>query len=348
MKRAAVFGLLLSIGASWSAMAGDAISFAGKSGVMVVGSPSGDGTDASARLIAAYLGKQLPGEPAIIVQNLPGAQGTTAANYFVQQVAADGLTLLMAGVPAADPLYYRRPQAHFDPTKFNVVGGISRGGTALIINKEAEKRLTDKTAAPVIMGSLGGVPRAGMQVAAWGQQFLNWNVKWVVGYPGTAELLTALARGEIDMTSTAVPSQVQQLVGSGKFKIISQSGSLQGNHFIPQPTFLDAPIFADLIQAKLKDPLVTKSFTYWSAINSVDQWLALPPNTPEAIVGVYRAAYAKMIEDRDFLDHARKLGDLNFRSHEDVEYLLDTLAGTPPEALTYVSTMLRNQGLQVE
>jgi hypothetical protein len=198
------------------------------------------------------------------------------------------------------------------------------------------------------MGSLGGVPRAGMQVAVWGQQFLGWNIKWVVGYPGTAELLTALSRGEIEMTSTAVPSQVQQLIDSGKFEILSQSGSLQGGHFVPQQNFGGAPMFSDLIRGKLTDPLAIKSFAYWSAINSVDQWVTLPPNTPDAIADLYRTAYAKMIEDPDFLAQARKLGDVNFRLHGDVEYLVKALADTPPEALSFVGTMLRTQGLQVE
>src|SRR5438046_774879 len=77
------------------------------------------------------------------------------------------------------------------------------GGSVLIINKEAEQRLHDKRARPVVMGSPGGIPRSGMQMTVWGSEFLGWNTKWVIGYRGTSELMLALERGEIDMTSTA-------------------------------------------------------------------------------------------------------------------------------------------------
>ena len=66
------------------------------------------------------------------------------------------------------PLLYRKPQSQFDPTKFHFIGGVGRGGTMLMIRKDAEPRLYDKSKPPVIMGSLGGVPRSGMQTTAWG------------------------------------------------------------------------------------------------------------------------------------------------------------------------------------
>jgi hypothetical protein len=76
--------------------------------------------------------------------------------------------------------------------------------------------------------------------------------------------------------------------------------------------------------------------------------VTLPPYTPIGIVDMYRAAFADMIQDPEFLARAQKFGNLTFRSHDDVEFLLKTLANTPPEAMAYVSKMLQNQGLQVE
>src|SRR5262249_62385870 len=102
----------------------------------------------------------------------------------------------------ADPLNRRKPQSHYDPTKFAVIGGAGRGGVLLVINKEAERRLHDRQARPVVMGSLSGLPRSGMQMTAWGIEYLGWNARWITGYPGTAQLIVALERGEIDMTST--------------------------------------------------------------------------------------------------------------------------------------------------
>jgi tripartite-type tricarboxylate transporter receptor subunit TctC len=67
------------------AAAQEAVSFKGKTIIVLVGSDPGGGTDASGRLIALYLRKYLPGEPNIVVQNVPGASGITALNYFVRK-----------------------------------------------------------------------------------------------------------------------------------------------------------------------------------------------------------------------------------------------------------------------
>src|SRR5262245_21424935 len=129
--------------------------FKGKTITLVVGSPAGGGTDTAGRLVATLIAGHLPGKPTVIVRNIPGAQGMTAMNYFARQVAPDGLTVTMASTTQADPLLYRKPQSQFDPTTFSFVGGIGRGGTVLLIRREAEARLTDKRAAPAIMGALG-------------------------------------------------------------------------------------------------------------------------------------------------------------------------------------------------
>src|SRR5262249_54820808 len=69
------------------------VSFGGKTVTMIIGSAPGGGTDASGRVIARFLGDYLPGKPAVIVKNIPGAQGMTSMNYFANQVPHDGLTL---------------------------------------------------------------------------------------------------------------------------------------------------------------------------------------------------------------------------------------------------------------
>src|SRR3954470_6102970 len=123
----------------------------GKTVTMIVGFAAGGGTDAFGRLVANFLASQLPGAPSMIVRNVPGAEGITAMNYVVQQVVPDGYTIVMGSSTTADPLNYRKPQSHFDPTAFGVVGGVGRGGSAILISKEAEARLHDRRARPVVM-----------------------------------------------------------------------------------------------------------------------------------------------------------------------------------------------------
>src|SRR5262249_59367160 len=95
--------------------------------------------------------------------------------------------------PTADPLNWRKPQARFDPTKFAVVGGAGRGGVLLVASKDAAARLHDKQAKPVVMGSLSGLPRSGMQMTAWGIEYLGWNARWLMGCRGTSGVVVGLA-----------------------------------------------------------------------------------------------------------------------------------------------------------
>jgi len=331
-----------------AAAADEAVSFKDKTITMIVASSSGGGTDTSGRVIAPLLANRLPGKPTVIVRNIPGAQGITAMNYFVRQVVPDGLTATMASTTIADPLLFRRPQSQYDPTTFLTVGGVGRGGTTLVIRRDAKDRLYGR-GAPLIMGALGGVPRSGMLMTAWGIEFLGWNVRWVLGYRGTNELMIALERGEIDMTSTANLFQIQKLLDSGKVEFLSQSGTLRQALIVPRPEFGAAPIFATMMQGKIKDPVIQQAFDYWASMTSLDKWLALPPKTPDPMVRAYRDAYASAFTDPAFAELGRNISeDFAPVAYDDVDFLIGRSAAAQPKAISYISTMLRKQGIEAE
>jgi tripartite-type tricarboxylate transporter receptor subunit TctC len=348
MKRISLWILACVLGCS-TAFAQGTVSFQGKTVSMIVGFPPGGGTDAYGRLVATYLEKYLPGNPTVVVRNVPGGDGITSMNFLVQQALPDGYTLTTTANTTADPLNFRKPQSHFNPVDFSIIGGAGRGGEVLLINKEAEKRLYDKKAAPVIMGSLNGIPRSGMQMTAWGAEFLEWNVRWVLGYPGTNDLAIALERGEIDMTATGNLFVIQRLTESGKFKILVQSGTLKNGALIGRPDFGDAPLLAKAVEGKITESLATKAFEYWSNIALTDKWLALPPKSPKEMVDAYRIAYGKIAQDADFLERAKKISeDFVPLSASEVETLIHKLGDLPPEATEYMTVILRKQGLDVQ
>ena len=342
-------GAVAALAISCAAPAADAPSFQNKTITMVIGAGSGGGTDSAGRLIASFLADHLPGKPAFVVRNIPGANGMTGMNYFTQIAAADGFTITMGSSSQADPLHYRRPQSKYDPTTFEMIGGAGRGGTVLIINKDAEKRLYDKSQRPVIMGSLIGVPRSGMQVTAWGVELLGWNAKWVVGYHSTNDLLLALERGEIDMTSTGNLQQYQKLMKLGPFKALSQSGTVQGGRVLPRPDFGDAPLFPDTVGKHINTPLIARAFEFWSAMTTIDKWVALPPKAPQPYVDAYRAVYADALRNPDFIELGQKISeDFTPMSHHDVKALVQTIGDTPADAVNFIGSMLRRQGLETD
>ncbi len=330
-----------------TASAGDEPNFAGKSVTMIIPSAPGGGTDTTGRVIAAFLIENLPGKPGLVIRNMPGANGMTALNFFAKQVEADGMTVVMASSSQADPVHYRVPQAQYNPANFEIIGGAGRGGTVLMIKSEALERLHDSKKPAVVMGSLVGTPRSGMLTAAWGIEFLGWNSKWVVGYHGTNDLMLALKRGEIDMTSTGNIFQIKDLLETGRFGVLSQSGALENGTFVAREDFGDAPLFHEQMAGKISDSIAAKGFEYWNNLTAIDKWLALPAKTPQNYIEAYRAAFSKAAKDPAFIARGKTLSeDFEPMLHKDVKALLTALNDTPQEAVVYISNMLRRQGLE--
>ena len=342
-----VAALTLTFAAITDASA-QAVSFKDKTVTMIIGYPAGGGTDASGRLIAQFLTRHLPGNPTFVVRNMPGAEGIVSLNYFVEQVKPDGLTITMGSSVQIDPLSVRVPQVHYDPAKFHYIGGVGRGGSMIITDIEGLKKINDPKGEPAIIGSIGGVPRSTMQTVAWGMEHLGWNGKWVVGYRGTNDVMIALERGEVNVTSTGNMFQLEKLLQTGKFKILAQTGTLQGGKVVPRPEFADAPLFPDLMKGKIKDPTVQKAFDYWQSLVAADKWLALPPGVPAPIVATYNQSFEKLAADPEFSAMGKKISeDFEPMSRIDVELLVRTLTDTPNEALGYMKEMLKRQGLNV-
>ncbi len=111
------------------------------------------------------------------------------------------------------------------------------------------------------MGAVGGVPRSGMQTTAWGIEILDWNAKWVLGYPGTNDLFVALERGEIDMTASSNLFQVVKLLETGKVKVLTQTGLLENGKFTGRSEFGDVPVFPNQVQGKVKDPVQEQGYS---------------------------------------------------------------------------------------
>jgi hypothetical protein len=330
------------------ASAAAAADFRGKQIAVIVGSEPGGGTDASARLIAPYFEKYLPGNPTLVVRNMPGAQGVTALNFVVQQTKPDGLTLIVGANVQLSPLTYRRANGAYDPKTLRYVGGLGRGGTMLLIRADREARLKDRGGAPLFFGLSDGT-RSSELVGFWGMEYLGWNMKPVSGYRGTGDVMIALERGEIDLATTANMFQLKTLIDTGRFAVLTQSGTLLGGSFAPRPEFETVPVVADLLQGKIGDSVARQAFAYWQSIGALDKWVGLAEGTDAEIVAAYRACFDKIAADADFLERGRKISeDLAPMDHGDVELLVADLAGTTEAAERFLKELQRKHGLHVE
>lgn len=319
----------------------------GKTITMLIGFPVGGSTDLAGRLMAQFLTKHLPGSPTIIVQNMPGADGKAALNYFVRTAAPDGMMITTGSGSQLDPRNYRTANTQYDPAKFRFVGGVSRGGTFQIISKKSLPRLTDKNVSPVVIGAIDGT-RSGEEVIAWGIELLNWNAKWVVGYRTSVETVYALERNEVDIASVGSSILVRRLTDTGQFVLLSQSGTVVDGKMRRRSDFAEVPMMAELIAGKLATPDARDAFSFLESMALMDPWIALPGGTPDAIVAQYREAFQKTATNPSFLEMGKSISeDIRPMYHADFEWLVRTTAEKlTPGAESFMQSLREKQGIR--
>lgn len=335
--------LIVALGTAVAALGGvcaqEPVSFKDKTITIVVGFTPGGTPDVISRAAADEMAKRLPGRPAVIVRNMPGAEGVVALNAVVGQTKPDGLTLVTGAGGHFDPLYYRNARAVYDPEKLIYVGGISATGSGLLMNKAALPRLTDPNAVPVVMGASNNI-RTTMWGVILGTEILHWNVKWVFGYAGTNDLRLALARGEIDMTTTSDLDQIRTATATGKFVTYWQTGTQLTGSLVPRAGFGSAPLFTDLVKDKLADPLERETVAYWTSLIRVGDWLALVPGTPEPIVAAHRQAFHQIVNDPEFVERIKTaFPEVVEMTGGDLAKLASDLAHTPQRTLDYLTRL---------
>jgi tripartite-type tricarboxylate transporter receptor subunit TctC len=196
---AAVFALLLPVNFSSESGAAEPF-YQGKSLRVVVASAAGGGSDIAARLMMRHLSKHIPGNPIIIVENMPGAGEIIGVNYVYNKAKPDGLTLLFAtGTPISQLV--QLPGIEFDLLKMRIIGGSSESVAAFIRNdktgvKSARDLLNPKT--PLIIGGSGyGSIKDISMLAALNLLGVR-QPTYVTGYGGAGPIRLAYERGEVN------------------------------------------------------------------------------------------------------------------------------------------------------
>ena len=280
--------------------------FKGKRLTLIIASNEGGGTDRMGRLVGQYLEKHLPGRPKIVTRNMGSGGGKIrAANYLMSKAKPDGLTFMQSDATGVHPGTLRRKSARFDPTKFEFIGSVNRGGSILFMRKDAKARLTDKSKRPVIVAAISGT-RSWQAMPMWGAEYLGWNVKWIPGYRGTGSMNKALRQGEIDMFATNNAYVINQLRKDNLIVLITQDGRFDGEKMVPRDSYKNTPTMHDLLKKAKISKLSWDSFNVMTAPSNIDKWMGLPPKTPKKFVDIYRKAYLAATGDPEFVKIARK------------------------------------------
>ena len=288
--------LVLSAGSS----AAQQEMFAGKTITIYVGYTAGGSYDLYGRLAARHLGAHLPGHPAVVVQNMPGAGSLKAANYLYELAPRDGTALGVVVESTALEQALANPAAQYDAAKFTYVGRLATSNnvfmmwhTAKVQSLEAAKRATALLAGTGPGSIAETIPR--LTNALIGTRF-----KLISGYPASTEAMLAMERGEVDGSSSswaAVKVGKQDWLRDKKIRIILQTTPERS------PELPDAPSLGE-IGSSAQDRQV---FALYASGSAIGRSLIAPPGIAAERVAALREGFDAMVKDADFIADVRKL-----------------------------------------
>jgi tripartite-type tricarboxylate transporter receptor subunit TctC len=317
--------------------------YRGKQLNLIVGYGPGGGYDITARLVARHLGQHIPGNPSVVVQNMPGAGSMRAANYTYVNAPKDGTTIaLIARDTPLLGLLGGDPNVQFDVHKFNWIGSSSsyaNDAYVLVVGPKspvqsiADARQADS--APLVLGGTGeGGTDADVPKIL--HDTIGIRIKQVLGYTSTPAIVLAVERGEVDGRmfdySYVKKSRPQWLKPDGGFRILVQFAR-RTRH----PELSDVPTARELALNDAARELVVFAET---PLLTMARPFAAPPGIPEERVAALRDAFAAAHRDPKFLAEGEQLGvDISPVTADAMSRALDDMANAPPAVFDYMKRL---------
>jgi len=301
--------------------------YKGRTVTMMIGSAPGGGYDAMGRAVSRHIGKHIPGNPVVVVQNMSGAGGIIPTNYLFKMAAKDGSLIgTVNNTTPFEPLIGTK-EASYDPTQFNWLGTPSvEVGLVAVWRESPIRTLDDLKAKESTMGSSGANSTPSFYARLL-NELLGAKMKIVVGYPGQNEAFLAMERGELDgYPSTfysALTSTRPEWLRDKKVRVLIQYGPQR------QPELGETPFLPDLLTKPEDKALAQVAF----AALALGRPFLMPPGVPADRVATMRKALMDVFTDKEFIAEAEKL-QLSVGSVRTGEQLQKEIADaykSPPE-----------------
>jgi tripartite-type tricarboxylate transporter receptor subunit TctC len=299
--------------------------FKGQTISIQIGYGPGGGYDTYARALARHYGRFIPGNPAVVPKNMPGAGSLRAANYLFNLAPKDGTELgAWAASTVMEPLM-GNDHAKFDATKFGWIGSMNQDISfcGLWAHPGGPQSFADMFKAETVFGSAGQASIS-YQHPLILKNLLGAKVNVITGYAGTREVNLAMQRGEVHgacgLFLSSIKSQYLRDVEEGRLRLVIQMGPKTTDIFGPVPSVFD---FAKSDEERQVLELHFKQILLGRPI-------AAPPGVPAAILETLRSAFMRTMQDLQFLEDARKVNlDIDPASGAEVEKLLRQFADYP-------------------
>ena len=341
MKRNVIWMLLAIVGWTTSAAAQTPF-YQGKTITIIVSTKAGDVYDLYPRLVAEFMPKHIPGNPNIIIQNVPGAAGLIGTNQIYNVAKPDGLTF-GATYPA---LYFeqlvKRPEVKFDWNKFIWIGSTINSNSLMYMRADTPyKTIEDvRTASTPPKCGATGVTSSAYYMPKLLEMAIGTKFDVVSGYVAGQDIDLAVERGEVQcraFTVNAFFAREPFITWRKKnfVNVLYQTGSR------PDERIKDVPLFNDLMK-KYKTPADVQQLA--KVVLGADEFgrpLVFPPGVPADRVKIIREAFDKTINDPALLAEAkRRRLDIDPATGEELQALAKEVMSASPEIVEKVKGLI--------
>jgi tripartite-type tricarboxylate transporter receptor subunit TctC len=314
----------------------------GKTVRIIVGFSAGGGYDQYSRLIARHLSKYIPGNPAIIVDNMVGAGSIIAANHTFNAAPKDGTIIGNISGPIILEQLFKNPAVQYDMAKFRYLAvPVSESYVMVVTRKPGVTTFDDLIGPKAKQVTFGGIPGSTVEHApVLMRDILGANIKLVLGYKGTADVRLAIDSGEVDgffNSWTSVKITSFDKVKNGEWLVLAQLSEKPIKDLIV-PDVPTIPMIAKTNESRL----LLKYGT--STPNEFGKVYVLPPGTPADRANALESAFTKVFADKELLVDAEK-GKLEIDPTigEEIHKLVVEFLGMTPELRGKLQTALKGE-----
>jgi tripartite-type tricarboxylate transporter receptor subunit TctC len=277
--------------------------YRGKTVRIIVATTPGGGFDAYSRMLARHMGKHIPGNPTLVVENMPGAAFLIGTNYLYKQAKPDGLTLgNWIGTLVLHQMMGREG-IDFDARKFEYIGAPVKNHDTCVMSRKsgidsAQKWLNSP--APVKLGATppGSTPYDNGAVL---REATGLPMQLVTGYKGTAEIRLAVDSGEVaglcGLAWASAKVTWRKQLEAGDIKVVLQ------NTAAAHPELPDVPLAVSLAKTDAGKKLIQLAL---HDVGVITYLYTFPPGTPKERVALFRRAFQATLKDAEFVAEAKK------------------------------------------
>ena len=310
---------------------------------IIVGYPAGSAHDLWGRLIGTQLGKHIPGSPATVVQNMPGAGSMTATNYVYSVAKPDGQTVVVNNAALYFEQLLKRKEVQYDWAKFTWVGSMTPTSVLLYMWAAAPYKTIHDVRTATVPPKCGatGTGNTSYYLPKLLEEAIGAKFQLVSGYEGGASIELAVERGEVQCRAFSV----QTFFGREPFntwrsknlvRVLVQGGKKR------DPRLPETPLMSELMDQYNTSEANRRLVTVMMGSGEFGSAPMLaPPRIPAEHVKILRTAYAKALTSPELIADAKKQGlDVELIHGDDLEALAKEVMNQPADVIASMKKVM--------